>query len=470
VRRRLARKRRTGPADRRRHGRGVIIVARSRTQTDFVRATFALARWSLALCAVVLHAACALAPPDATAQAAPAASTAAATARAPAVPHGYAVPIGGALGYDNDLVWSKLVGLSGGAGSRWVVFATASGDPAATGERIASTLRRHGAVAEVIPVAPQLPGADLATAVRDPRWIDAVRSARGVFFSGGAQERIVDTLEPGGVSTPLLDAIRGVQRDGGVIAGTSAGAAIMSARMFRDAVDVIAVLKGALRDGQETGRGLGFVGPDVLVDQHFLRRGRIARLLPAMAAYGASLGLGVDEDTAAIVQGDLVEVIGARGVLVVDLEGADAGGAPFALRGARLSYLESGDRYDLKRREVLPSPAKLAGRRLDPAAAGFSPYFGDAPFLPDVTAEGALTTALVHVVDGRTGEVRALATDAGRPGPRPELGFEFRLHRGPDTLAWFTSATGREAYTIANVRLDVTPVRVATPLYTAWPK
>lgn len=388
----------------------------------------------------------------------------------PAVPHGYAVPIGGALEYDNDAVWSRLVALSGGAGARWVVFATASGDPTATGERIAGTLRRHGAVADVIPVAPRWPGVDVAAAVRDPRWIEAVRGARGVFFSGGAQERIVDTLQPDGASTPLLNAIRDVQRAGGVIAGTSAGAAIMSTRMFRDAVDVVAVLKGALRDGQETDRGLGFVGPDVFVDQHFLRRGRIARLLPAMAAYGASIGLGVDEDTAAIVQGDVVEVVGARGVLVVDFAEARVSGPPFELHGARLSYLEAGDRYDLRRREVLPSPAKRDGRRLEPAAAGFAPYFGDAPFLPDVTAEGALTTALIHVVDGRTGEVRALATDAGRPGPRPELGFEFRLYRGPDTLAWFTSATGREAYTIANVRLDVAPVRVATPLYTAWPK
>lgn len=454
-----------------------MIAPRSRPTTDTVRRISAASRWGAALlCALALQGACAFAQPqrEASSRVAAAAqaagSTAAVETHGPAVPHGYAVPIGGALGYDNDAVWSKLVTLSGGPGSRWVVFATAAGDPQATGERIAGTLRRHGAVADVIPVAPRLPGVDLAAAVRDARWIDAVRGARGVFFSGGAQERIVDTLQPGGASTPLLDAIRDVQRAGGVIAGTSAGAAIMSTRMFRDAVDVLAVLKGALRDGRETDRGLGFIAPDVFVDQHFLRRGRIARLLPAMVAYGATLGIGVDEDTAAVVQGDFVEVVGARGVLVVDLSGVRAAREPFELRGARLSYLEAGDRYDLRRREVLPSAAKRDGRRLDPAAPGFAPYYDDAPFLPDVTAEGALTTGLVHVVDGRTGEVRALATDAGRPGPRPELGFEFRLHRGPDTLAWFTSTTGREAYTIANVRLDVTPVRVATPLYTAWPK
>jgi cyanophycinase len=446
-----------------------MIGNRSRPATDTVRRISAATRWGVALLCATASCAAVARTPSAAPSPAAAATAAAAPVHGPAVPHGYAVPIGGALGYDNDAVWSRLVALSGGAGSRWVVFATASGDPAATGERIAGTLRRHGARVEVVPVAPRLPGTDLTAAVRDPRWIAVVRQARGVFFSGGAQERIVDTLQPGGASTPLLDAIREVQRAGGVVAGTSAGAAVMSARMFRDAVDVVAVLKGALREGQETDRGLGFIGPDVFVDQHFLRRGRLARLLPAMAAYGASVGLGVDEDTAAIVHGDVVEAVGARGVLVVDFAGASAGGQPFRLRGARLSYLESGDRYDLRRRELLPSPAKLAGRRLEPGLPGFAPYYDAAPFLLDVTAEGALTTALVHVVDGRSGEVRALATDAGRPGPRPELGFEFRLYRGPDTLAWFTSATGREAYTIANVRLDVTPVRVATPLYDAWP-
>lgn len=435
-----------------------------RTPTELRRAAVLLCATTIALAACVPAAA-------RPGTAAPTALASAGAVHAPAaVPRGYAVPIGGALEYTNDAVWSRLVELSGGAGSRWVVLATASSDPAATGERIARTLQKHGAMAEVIPVAPQLPGVDLAAAVRDARWTDAVRRARGVFFSGGAQERIVDTLYPAGASTPLLDAIRDLQRAGGVIAGTSAGAAVMSTRMFRDAVDVVAVLKGAMRDGREMDRGLGLVGADVFIDQHFLRRGRIARLLPAMTASGATLGLGVDEDTAAIVHGDLVEVVGSRGVLVVDLGGAQTGGTPFRLRGARLSYLESGDRFDLRRREVLPSTAKLAGRVLRADAPGFAPYYDDAPFLLDVTAEGALTTALVHVVDGRTGEVRALASDAGRPGPQPELGFEFRLYRGADTLAWFSSASGREAYTIANVRLDVTPVRVATPLYTGWPR
>ncbi len=142
---------------------------------------------------------------------------------------GYAVVIGGALAGDNDAVWSKLVELAGGPGARFVVLATASGNPERSAAWVIENLRRRGAVAEHIPVAPLIDGIDLEREVANPKWIESVRAARGVYFSGGWQERIVDTLAPGGRPTPLLEAIREVQRSGGVVAGSSAGAAIMRA-------------------------------------------------------------------------------------------------------------------------------------------------------------------------------------------------------------------------------------------------
>lgn len=105
----------------------------------------------------------------------------------------------------------------------------------------------------------------------------------------------------------------------GAVAGSSAGAAIMSATVIRDAEDVMSVLNGTIRDGHEIGRGLGFVGPTVITDQHFLRRGRIGRLLPVMAATGCTRGLGVEENTAAVLHGEDVGIVGAAGALFVDL-------------------------------------------------------------------------------------------------------------------------------------------------------
>ena len=144
----------------------------------------------------------------------------------PARAAGSVVVVGGALRDDNQAVWQRVVDLAGGPGAHIAVLATASGEPLAAAAGIVANLQRRGAVAQAIPVAPSIPGIDLAAAVRDPRWITQLRTARGVFFSGGAQARLVDTLQPGGRSTPLLDAIRAVHERGGVIAGTSAGAAV----------------------------------------------------------------------------------------------------------------------------------------------------------------------------------------------------------------------------------------------------
>ena len=189
------------------------------------------------------------------------------------------------------------------------------GNPERSAARIIANLRSHGAVAEHVAVAPLLPGIDVAREVENPKWIELVRGARGVYFAGGAQERIVDTLMPGGKVTPLLQAVWDVYRSGGVVAGSSAGAAIMSATMIRDGEDMMSLMKGSIRPGKEIDRGLGFVGDGLFTDQHFLRRGRIGRLLPVMVATGYTRGLGVEENTAAIVHNDEVEVVGAGGAL-----------------------------------------------------------------------------------------------------------------------------------------------------------
>jgi len=312
----------------------------------------------------------------------------------------------------------------------------------------------------------------MAAAVRDPLWIDKVRRCRGVFFAGGAQERIVDALQPDGRPTPLLEAVWDVFKSGGVIAGTSAGAAIMSTQMFRDAQDVMSVLKGPMRPGREIDRGLGFVGPALFVDQHFLRRGRIGRMLPLMLAHGYTLGLGVEENSAAIVRGDEIEVIGARGALLADLSAAkhDRTTGAFNLQGARLSYLDRGDRYHLGERRLTPSAAKQAEARIDPNSPDFKPYFGNRPFYLDMLGDNTIAHAMTNLIDNGQREVRGLAFNPlpAVDDPAPTLGFEFRLYKGADSLGWFTGSFGGEDYSVAHLYLDVQPVRVTQPLYTAW--
>jgi len=384
---------------------------------------------------------------------------------------GAVVAIGGGLRDDNHAVWSRLVALAGGPGAHFVVLPTASSAPAAAGAEAAAALEAHGATAEVLPVSPRLPGTDVIQAVRDPELVARVRAARGVYFSGGAQEYIVDALRPGGAATPMLEAIRELSAHGGVVAGTSAGAAVMSDVMFRDPPVVATVMKGSLREGKDVDRGLGFVPPGLFVDQHFLRRGRLGRALPLMLARGFKLGIGVEEDTAAVVQGSEVEVIGGGGVLFVDLGSAttDATRGAFNVADVRLSYLADGDRLDLRTRVLTPAPVKRQGQRLEPGAAGFVPYYTDTPFLLDVLGEGAVLKAMTYMVDGPAATLRGLAYDAGPDAAPPgDLGFEFRFSRLPGTVGWYASVNDTESYTVADVRLDVTPVQVAVPLYRDW--
>jgi cyanophycinase len=403
---------------------------------------------------------------------APAAASSTSAASAPAArPPGAAVPIGGGLKAEHDAVWQRLVQLAGGPGARFVVFGTASESPLESARAAAAQLQRRGAVAEVLAVSPLLKDRPIAEAVRDPALIAQVNGATGVFFTGGSQDRITDHLAPGGRPTPLLDAIWGVYRAGGVVAGTSAGAAIMSETMFRDAPSLLRVLKGQLRVGQEIGAGLGFVGPGLFVDQHFLKRGRIGRSLPLMHAAGLKLGIGVEEDSAVLVRGGELEVIGGKAVLM-DLGHAthDASLGAFNLAGVRISLLDRGDRYRLASAELLPAPHKLAGQVLDPRLPGYKPYYTEAPYYTDFLGDNVLGTAMGLLIDAKYPAIEGLAFDPRPPAgeAQADLGFVFRLSKAADSHGWYSEAGGGEDYTVHRLLLDVRPVRLARPLMQPW--
>jgi len=384
---------------------------------------------------------------------------------------GWAIPIGGGLKSSHDAVWERLVALAGGRGSRFVVFGTASESPLPSSEAAAEQLLRRGAQTVILPVSPLLKDRPIAEAVRDPAFVEVLRDARGVFFTGGSQDRIVDGFLPGGKPSPLLEAVWGVLERGGVVAGTSAGAAIMSRTMFRDAPNVLGVMKGRFAEGKEWGAGLGFVGDRLFVDQHFLKRGRLGRMLPLMHARGLKLGLGVEEDSAAAVRGDRIDMLGGSAMLV-DLSEAtsDERAGAFNLRGARLSLLQGGDSYDMARRELTPSEDKRRGQFIDPAAPGYKPYYTEQAFHVDMLGDGTLATAMGMLIDARYDEVRGLAFDP-RPVPNDPLaalGFEFRLYKTPGALGWYSETSAGEDYTVHRLGLDVAPVRLALPLYQPW--
>lgn len=385
----------------------------------------------------------------------------AAAADAPPVPapprSGTLVVLGGAVKDGHDALWQAVVRAAGGPGARVLVLPTASAQPERAGRLTAEQLVRRGAVAEVLPVAPRWAGSSLAAAqaaAHDPRWVAAVQAAGGVYMTGGDQERLMAVLRPGGVETPLLAALRALHARGGVIAGSSAGAAVMGETAIRGLDDPFDALLRPLT-AQELGQGFGLAPADVVTDQHFLRRGRVARLLRVLLQSGRPLGLGVEEDSAAIVRDGVAEAAGARGLLVVDAsEAVVEGNAPLRVRGLRLSYVDHGDRFDLRTRRLLPPATRVA---LAPGRAEGQPaFFGD--ILGDNLVVGAMAQAAE--ADGR----RALGL-AWRL--HQATAFEWQLVADADTRAW--GGPTRDDHSIERLRLDIRPVRLAQPVYEGAP-
>ena len=378
---------------------------------------------------------------------------------AEAPPKGSLVIIGGALRPDNAAVWERIVELAGGKGARIAVFASASANPEKSGAFLVERLNRYGANAFFVPVAVRLTGTDYQAAADNPELAKAVGSAGGAYFAGGDQARITRALRrPDGANSLVLDALWSMYRRGGVIAGTSAGAAIMSSSMFGHPKPVLATLKLGLTDGQEITPGLGFIGDDVFVDQHLLVRGRFARMLPAMLQKGYKLGLGIDENTAMVVgpQRD-VEVIGYKGALVVDLSAANAQEGAFNVSNVRLSYLDNGDRFNIASHAFTPAPDKADGR-LDPAR----PYYREPLFSADILGNSTVVDLMGKLIDSDQPEAIGLTLDSAN-SVQPDLGFEFKFSRTGESVGYMSAAT--EAYSIYNVRLDIRPIIVKRPLY-----
>ena len=197
----------------------------------------------------------------------------------------------------------------------------------------------------------------------DKRKLAVMERAKGVFFSGGDQLRISSQVG----DTPLEAHVRRIFDEGGVIAGTSAGASALAEIMM---------VRGASGESNRIGDlhmapGLSLIS-DVIIDQHFAERGRIGRLLGAVALNPRILGIGIDEDTAIVVQGRCFQVIGSGAVYVVDGAGltrSNIGEAEpdttLAMFDIRLHVLAAGDRFDLDKRRPLSGGSLEESHRLE---------------------------------------------------------------------------------------------------------
>jgi cyanophycinase len=173
-------------------------------------------------------------------------------------------------------------------------------------------------------------------------FVAPLRDARGVWFGGGRQWRLADAYLHTKVHEALLEVLDG----GGVVGGSSAGATILGSYLVRGDTRTNTIMMG---DHEE---GFGLLR-DVGVDQHLLRRNRQFDLIEVIRSHPGLLGIGIDEDTAIVVQGDAFEVIGSGYVAIYDHQRLlDSGGLFY--------FLAPGDAYDLAAREAF---RRLPARR-----------------------------------------------------------------------------------------------------------
>jgi cyanophycinase len=237
-------------------------------------------------------------------------------------------------------ILGRFVALAGGPAANLVVIATATSDPDLREAEYAEVFAGLGAGSTTPLRLTEREQANSEEAVA------VLRAATGVFFTGGDQLRITTVI--GG--SKVDSALHGRVADGLVLAGTSAGAAMMSSTMIIGGRDAD-VSTSSVRIAP----GLEFL-PGVLIDMHFAARGRLNRLLSAVAMYPHELGLGIDEDTAILVDGDRFEVLGSGSVTVIDAGPATRirtpvdGDGPIALFGVQLHVLPAGNAYELTER------------------------------------------------------------------------------------------------------------------------
>lgn len=256
---------------------------------------------------------------------------------------GRLVVIGGAEDKENTCsILREVVKLAGAEKARILVLTAAACEPEQVGNEYRAVFTRlRVAEVGVLDISSRLQAAD-------PMLLRLVDASSGILFTGGDQLRITSLI--GG--TPLGQSLQLAYRRGVVIAGTSAGASAMSSIMIVAGRDEEEPRSSNVR----LAPGLGLL-PDVVIDQHFAQRGRLGRLLSALAQNPYILGIGVDEDTAMIVAGHRFDVVGAGTVSILDgrhisftnvseVSPVEA----LALADLRLHVLPTGYSFDLQAR------------------------------------------------------------------------------------------------------------------------
>lgn len=250
---------------------------------------------------------------------------------------GSLVIVGGAM-KDSNIVL-KFIELAGGKDAAFVVIPTASGADSINPQRFTSFLSKFGVknIQIVHTYDPEIADTE--------EFVVPIKKANAIWFGGGRQWRLVDAY----ANTLTEMEIRKVLDRGGVIGGSSAGATIQGTFLARGDTKTNRIMMG---DHQ---KGFNYLKKTV-IDQHLLVRNRQFDLIEILDTHPGLLGIGLDENTAIIVQGNKFEVMGKSFVAIYDTdlwEKMEKPGNNFTLPNqGKFFLLRAGDKYDMEKREV----------------------------------------------------------------------------------------------------------------------
>lgn len=237
---------------------------------------------------------------------------------------------------------------SGGTEAVIAVIPSASREPTLIGDRYLQIFTEMGAKhVKILDIRDRIQG-------DDPYFQQFVEECTGVFLTGGDQLRLCGLL----ADTPLMERIRQrVQLQEISVGGTSAGAAVMGHHMIAGGSSG----ESPNRSLVDMAMGLGII-PEIVVDQHFHNRNRMARLLSAVSSHPERLGIGIDEDTCALFEADGgILVIGKGTVTIIDAremtytnQSSIGATDPLSLHNLRLHILSHGDRYNFRTHQSSP--------------------------------------------------------------------------------------------------------------------
>lgn len=256
------------------------------------------------------------------------------------------------LEFIEEGILSRVVKESGGTSAMIVIIPTASSIPDQVGQNYLEAFQKLGCDnLHVMDIRERTQSEEAAN-------VALLKKTDCVMFSGGNQSKITEKIG-GTISHKIL--MDRFQSEKLVVAGTSAGAMCMSQEMITGGSSQESFIKGAVGMSY----GMEFI-PNLIIDSHFIRRGRFGRLAEAVARFPELIGIGLAEDTGLVIKKNSFEVIGSGMVIVFDARKAKHNnhealeeGTPMSLTNLKTSILANGDRFNIKKKKVKISPLHI---------------------------------------------------------------------------------------------------------------